>query len=438
MNLSPVEIGCLMIVLLFVLLYLKMPIGATMLVTGFLGFILIRGLPAGLASLGIITWRQGLKEILLLIPLFTFMGLLAARAGISREAFSSIYKWVGHLPGGLAMACTGACAAFGAVCGNQLATSLTMTSVALPEMRKYKYSDKFSLGTIAASGNLGIMIPPSGSFVLYGFLTETSIGALFIAGVLPGLLIMLMFWAQMYIQCRLNPSLGPAGPSVGWIERLKSIKGLWAIVLVFFMVMGGIYAGVFTPNEGAACGVFAVFLVGLVNRQLKWKLLTSALRETIMISAMIMLIIIGAMYFGAFMTASQIPIILADFVTTLSVNRYVVMGLILVIYFICGCILDVYAILVVTIPILFPVVQAVGFDPLHFGVLCVLMIMMGGITPPFGMQVFALSGMFKDVPTYTIFRGCLPFIYTMVIAAVIILFVPSISTLLPNFMIPYR
>ena len=230
MNLSPVEIGYLMIFFLFILMYLKMPIGVAMLVAGLLGFILIRGLPAGLSSLGVITWRQGLKEILLLIPLFTLMGLLAARAGISREAFSSIYKWVGHLPGGLAMACTGACAAFGAVCGNQLATSLTMTSVALPEMRRYNYSDEFSLGCIAASGNLGIMIPPSGSFVIYGFLTETSIGSLFIAGILPGLLIMLMFWIQMYIQCRLNPNIGPAGPHVGWIDRLKSIKGLWAIV----------------------------------------------------------------------------------------------------------------------------------------------------------------------------------------------------------------
>jgi C4-dicarboxylate transporter DctM subunit len=313
-----------------------------------------------------------------------------------------------------------------------------MSSVALPEMRKYKYSDGFSLGTIAASGNLGIMIPPSGSFVLYGFLTETSIGALFIAGILPGLLIMLMFWIQMYIQCRLNPRIGPAGPHVGWIERIKSIKGLWAIVLVFFMVMGGIYAGVFTPSEGAACGVFVVFLIGLVNKQLKWKLFISATRETIMISAMVMLIIVGAMFFSAFIAVSQIPFVLADLVTTLSVNRYIVMGIILLIYFICGCVMDVYAALVVTIPILFPVVQAVGFDPLHFGVMCVLMIMMGGITPPFGMQVFALSGMYRDVPTYAIFRGCLPFVYTMVISLVIILFVPSISLLLPDYMIPYR
>lgn len=437
MNVSPVEIGCIMIVLLFVLMYLKMPIGATMLVAGFLGFLLIRGLPASLSSLGIIPWRQGLKEILLLIPVFTFMGVLASHAGISREAFAALYKWVGRLPGGLAMACTGACAAFGAVCGNQLATSLTMSSVALPEMRKYNYTDSFSLGTIAASGNLGIMIPPSGSFVIYGFLTETSIGALFIAGILPGILIMLMFWIQMYIQCRIDPSLGPAGPRFGWLERLKSIKGLWAVALVFAIVMGGIYAGIFTPSEAAACGVFAVFLIGLANRELTWKYFTTALWETIRISAMIMFILIGAMYFGSFMTVSQIPNMLADLVTSLSVSKYLVIAIILIVYIICGFVMDVYAVLVITLPILFPIVEAVGFDSLHFGVMCVLTIMLGGITPPFGMQVFALSGMFK-VPTTMIFRGTMPFVYTMLVGLIIILFVPAISTLLPDFMIPYR
>lgn len=438
MSLSPATIGLLMIILFFVLMYLKMPIGVTLLIAGFLGLILIRGLPAGLSSIGIITWRQGLKEILLLIPLFTLMGILAAHGGISKDAFSTMYKWVGHFPGGLAMACTGACAAFGAVCGNSLATSLTMTSVALPEMRKYNYRDDFSIGCIAASGNLGIMIPPSGSFVFYGFLTETSIGALFIAGILPGLLITVLFWIQMYTQCRLNPSMGPAGPRFGWMERLKSIKGLWAILLVFFMVIGGIYAGVFTPNEGASCGVFAVFLVGLANRQLKWKSIISALRETIMISAMIMLMIIGAMYFGTFIAASKIPSFLAEFVTTLAVNRYVVMGAILFVYFIAGCVMDMFPVLAVTLPIFFPIVLELGFDPLQFGVLCVLMIMIGGITPPFGMQVFALGGLYKEVPIFAIFRGCLPFVYTMIISAVIILFVPAFSTLLPNYMIPYR
>ena len=437
MNLSPVEIGCVLIALLFILMYLKMPIGATMLVTGFLGFGLIRGWDAGLASLGIITWRQGLKEILLLIPLFTLMGLLAARGGISRQAFSALYRWVGHLPGGLAMACTGACAAFGAVCGNQLATSLTMSSVALPEMRRYKYSDHFSLGCIAASGNLGILIPPSGSFVIYGFLTETSIGALFIAGILPGLLIMLMFWIQMYLQAKMNPSIGPAGPRYGWIDRIKSIKGLWAIVLVFVMVMGGIYAGVFTPGEAAACGVAVVALISLANRELKWKPLIDALTETIKVTAMIMFIVIGAAYFSSFMTVTQIPNNLADFIASLTVNRYIIIGIILLIYVACGFVMDVYAVLLITLPILFPIVDALGFDPLQFGVMCVLTIMMGGITPPFGVQVFALSGMSK-VPSNTIFRGTLPFVITMLIGLVLILFIPSISTLLPNFMMPYR
>ena len=217
-----------------------------------------------------------------------------------------------------------------------------------------------------------------------------------------------------------------------------SIKGLWAIVLVFFIVMGGIYAGVFTPSEAAACGVAAVFVISLANRELNWKLFTASLRETIRISAMIMLVIIGAMYFGSFMTVSQIPNTLADLVTTLSVNRYIVIGIILIVYVICGFVMDVYAVLVITLPILFPIVEAVGFDPLHFGVMCVLTIMLGGITPPFGMQVFALSGMFKDVPTFTIFRGTLPFVITMIIGLVIILFIPIISTLLPDFMIPYR
>lgn len=438
MNLSQVEVGLLMIALLFILMYLKTPLGVAMLVPGFLGFVLIRGLPAGLSSLGILAWGTGLYDILLLIPLFSFMGLLASAGGISSNAFSAIYRWVGHLPGGLAMACTGACAAFGAVCGNQLATSLTMTSVALPEMRKYKYSDEFSIGTITSSGNLGIMIPPSSTFVIYGFLTETSIGALFMAGILPGLLIMIMFWMQIYIQCKLNPNLGPTGPHFGWMERIKSIRGLWAVFLVFFIVMGGIYAGVFTPNEAASCGVVVVIIIGLLNRHLKWNLFVSALRETIGISAMTMLVIIGAMYFASFMAVSQIPYILAEFVTTLSVNRYVVMGIILFVYFVCGCVMDIYAILVVTLPILFPVVVAIGFDPLQFGVMCTLVIMIGGITPPFGMQVFAIGGLYKDIPTFKIFRGCLPFIYTMTISLIIIIFVPTISTLIPNLMFPYR
>ncbi len=438
MNISPVEIGFLMTALAVILMFLRMPIGVSMLLAGFLGFAWIRGFPAAQSGLGIIVWRQGLNDILIVIPLFTWMGMLASRGGISKDAFSSLYRWVGHLPGGLAMACTGACAAFGAVCGNHIATAATMGSVALPEMRKYKYSDSFSLGCIAASGNLGIMIPPSGAFILYGFLTETSIASLFIAGILPGLLLTVLLCIQIYLQCKFNPELGPAGPKFSWKDKGKSIKGLWAISVLFLLVMGGIYFGIFTPTEGASCGVFVVLIIGIANRKLKWKTFVDSLRETMFVSAMIMLMIIGAMFFGAFTTSSQIPNALSNLVSTLAINRYVVMGIILLIYLLAGFVLDIYAILVITLPIFFPIVKALGFDPLHFGVMAVLTVMLGSISPPFGIVVFAIGGMNKEIPIHQIFKGVLPFFITMFIGLILILFLPVITTFLPDCMFPYR
>ncbi len=438
MELTSVQIGLLMIALVVVLMVLGMPIGVTMISAGFLGLFLIRGIQPAYSALGFITWRQGINEILLVIPLFTWMGMLAARGGISEDAFSSLYKWVGQLKGGLAMACTAACTAFGAVCGNHIATAVTMSSVALPEMRKYKYKDEFSLGCIAASGNLGIMIPPSGAFVIYGFLTETSIGSLFIAGVLPGLLIMILFIIQISFQCRLNPATGPAGPNVGWIERLKSTRQMVAIVVVFIIVMGGIYAGFFTPGEAAACGCFAVLLIGIAKRQLNFKNLVKSLHESLLITAMIMLMLIGAMIFGSFLTTSGIPSALTVFVNDLELNRYIILGVILLIYIVAGLILDIYAILVITLPIFFPIVAALGFDALHFGILCVLTIMLGSISPPFGIVVYAVSGMNRDVPIIKIFRGIVPFFITTIVGLIIVLFIPEIATLLPDYMIPTR
>jgi C4-dicarboxylate transporter, DctM subunit len=437
-TLSPIEIGYVMIALVIILMFLRMPIGVTMLLAGLLGLVLIRGFSPALSGLGIVVWRQGLSEILIVIPLFTWMGMLASYGGISKDAFASLYRWVGHLPGGLAMACTGACAAFGAVCGNHIATAVTMGTVALPEMRRYKYADSFSLGCIASSGNLGIMIPPSGAFILYGFLTETSIAALFIAGILPGLLITFMFCIQIALQCKLDPTLGPAGPRFGWKERVKSIKGLWAITAVFVLVMGGIYFGIFTPTEAASFGVFVVLIVGLVNRQLKWQKFVHSLRETMLVSAMIMLMIIGAMFFGTFTTTTQIPNSLSQVVSEFGLNRYVVMSIILFIYLLAGFVLDIFAILVITLPIFFPIVKALGFDALHFGVMAVLTVMMGSISPPFGIVVFAISGMNRDVPIYTIFRGVMPFFITMLISLILILLFPEISTFLPDYMFPYR
>jgi C4-dicarboxylate transporter DctM subunit len=430
-------IGWIMIGVFLALMFLNMHIGVALLLTGFIGLVIIRGLPGAFSAIALIPWRQGINEILVVIPLFTWMGLLAARGGISRDAFASLYKLVGRLPGGLAMACTWACAAFGAVCGNQVATSVTLCAVALPEMRRYKYNDGLALGCIASTGNLGILIPPSGSFVLYGFLTETSIAALFIAGILPGLILAALFCIQIYIQCRLNPVLGPQGTRFTWKEKIIGLKGLWAILVCFLLVMGGIYLGIFTPNEGAAVGCFVVFIVGLANKQLTWQGFISSLREALVISCMIMFIIMGAMLFGVFTTTSEIPASLSNLITTLSLDRYIVLIGILIVYIIAGFIMDIFAVLVVTLPIFFPIVTALGFDPIHFGVMCVLCVAIGSVSPPFGLNVFAIAGMNKDVPLYTIFRGVVPFMITMIISLIIIVVFPVISTLLPKFMFPY-
>jgi C4-dicarboxylate transporter DctM subunit len=435
MDISTVQIGMIMIGLVLLLMCLGMPVGVTMILSAFIGLIWIRGIDPANNALGILTWRQGINDILLVIPLFTWMGMLAASGGISDDAFISINKWVGNLPGGMAMACTAACAAFGMVCGNNIATAVTMCTVALPQMRKFKYKDEFSLGTISAAGNLGIMIPPSGSFVIYGYLTETSIGALFIAGILPGILITIMFIIQIYLTCKIKPEMGPVSPRVGWIDRIKGTSGMLSIVVIFVVVMGGIYIGIFTPSEAAAIGCFAVMIVGIIKGKLKLKNFMRSTRQTLMITAMIMLMIIGAMLFGSFLTTSGIPNSLTRFVSDLELNRFIVLGVVLLIYLIAGCLLDIFAILVITLPIFFPIVSALGFDSLQFGVLCVLCIMIGSVSPPFGMVVFAIGGMNKDVPVVTIFKGVIPFCITMLVGLVILVFIPAISTLLPSNMI---
>ena len=421
-----------------VFMFLRMPIGIAMFLSAFIGILLIRGAPAALNTTGLALYRTASTYNLSVIPLFIFMGVLAGAGGISKSAFYALNKWVGHLPGGLAMAATGACSAFGAVCGNHIATAATMCTVALPEMRRYEYDDRLSLGCISAGGNLGYLIPPSGAFIVYGFMTETPIGQLFIAGILPGVLITLMFMVQIYVQCRINPKLGPTTPAASWMERIVSIKGIAGIVGVFIIVMGGIYAGFFTPTEAGAVGVAAVFILSLFGRQLTMKGFIDSLFEASKVSAMIMLLIIGAKLFSTFLTLTEVPITLTTYIEGLSVNRYIILAGILVIYVICGFFMDIFAILMVSLPIVFPiVVLQLGFDPLYFGVLSVVTIMIGSISPPFGVVVFAMHGMTK-VPLLKIFRGCMPFIAVMVLGLAILAAFPQISTVLADLMIPYR
>ena len=432
MELTGIQIGILMIALAVGLMLIGFPVAVTMIIAGFLGMWLIRGSFTALELLGWQSWGQSLKQILVIIPLYTWMGVMAARGGIGADAFTSLYKWVGQVRGGLAMAVSAACAAFGAVCGNHIATSIAMSRIARPEMKKRGYDDGFSLGAIAASGNLGIMIPPSGSFILFGFLTDTSIRLLFIAGILPGIFIMGLFMIQITVQARLNPSLAPAGPSVGWIDRLKHTYLLWPIALIFIIVMGGIYTGVFTPTEAACIGCFAILIISVARRKLNVRGIIQTMREALPVSAMIMLMLIAARIFASTLSVSGLTVALTDYIVGLGISPYAVMALILVIFIIMGIFMDIFAVMVITLPIFFPVVIALGFNSLHFGVLCVAAIMTGSLSPPFAILAYAMHNMYKDVPLTAIFRASIPFLITLAVSMFILLFLPQLATFLPS------
>jgi len=432
MELTGVQVGILMLTLAVGLMMIGFPVAVTMIMAGFLGMFLIRGWDPALGLIGWQTWGQSLKQILVIIPLYTWMGVMAARGGIGADAFTSLYKWVGHVRGGLAMAVSAACAGFGAVCGNHIATAVAMSRIARPEMKKRNYDDGFSLGAVAASGNLGIMIPPSGSFILFGFLTDTSIADLFIAGILPGIFIMGLFIVQIAVQARLNPSLAPAGPSVGWIDRLKHTYLLWPIVLIFVIVMGGIYFGVFTPTEAACIGCLAILLIGVAKRKLNVRGIIQSMQETLPVSAMIMLMLIGGWIFASTLAVSGLPAAMTNGIMALGVNRYAVLALILVVYLLMGIIMDIFAVMVITLPIFFPIILALGFSPLHFGVLCVAAIMTGSLTPPFAILAFAMHNLYKEVPLTTIFRGSIPFLITLTVSMFILIFIPQLATFLPS------
>lgn len=432
MELTGVQVGIVMVVLAVGLMMIGFPVAVTMILAGFLGMWLIRGWEPALGLIGWQTWNQSLKQILVIIPLYTWMGVMAAKGGIGADAFSSLYRWVGHVRGGLAMAVSAACAAFGAVCGNHIATAVAMSRIARPEMKKRGYDDGFSLGAIAASGNLGIMIPPSGSFILFGFLTDTSIPDLFIAGILPGIFICGLFIVQIAVQARLNPNLAPAGPSVGWIDRLKHTYLLWPIALIFVIVMGGIYFGVFTATEAACIGCFAVMVIGAARRKLNVKGIIQSMQETLPVSAMIMLMLIGGWIFASTLAVSGVPAALTNSIMALGVSRYAVLALILVVYLLMGIIMDIFSVMVITLPIFFPIVLALGFNPLHFGVLCVAAIMTGSLTPPFAILAFAMHNLYKDVPLTTIFRGSVPFLVTLTVSMFVLIFIPQLATFLPS------
>lgn len=426
--------GIIGIIVLVVLLYSKMPVGFAMGFLGLIGFSYVVNFDAGLNLLARDVWDVFSSYNLTVIPLFVFMGQIAFHAGISRRLYDSAYVLLGHRRGGLAMTTVGACAGFSAICGSTNATAATMATVALPEMKRYGYDMGLATGTVAAAGSLGILIPPSVIFIVYGILTEQSIGKLFAAGILPGILLCLLFLLTIHIRVMKNPSLAPPGPKSSIHEKFRSFAGILETMILFALVMGGIFFGLFTPTEAAAIGAFMTLLIAIIRKQLYWKEFIQSLADTTKISCMIMVIVTGAVIFGHFMAITRIPYILADYVSSLPLPPHAIIGVIIFVYLVGGCFMDALAMIMLTIPIFFPVVQTLGFDPIWFGVVIVLITEMGVITPPVGINVYVVYGVARDVPLENIFKGVFPMLIALLVCNLLLILFPQIALWLPGLM----
>jgi C4-dicarboxylate transporter, DctM subunit len=425
---SELQIGLVGIALLFVLLATSMPVAFAMTLVGGIGFAAVVNVPAALSVLATDYYDVFSSYGLTVIPLFVFMGQVAFHTGISQKLFYAAQCWFGWLRGGLAMATVGACTAFGAICGSGPATAATMAAVALPEMKRYKYDSGFAAGTVAAGGSIGMMIPPSVVFIVYGVMTEQSIGKLFIAGIVPGLMISALFMATIWLMCKFRPALAPAATVATWRERFRSLGGVGEILLLFALVMGGMFAGWFTPTEAAAVGAAGSVAIAAAERKCSFRMLATALGETLRTSCMVMVIVAGATVFGHFLQRTEVPMELAAWMAGLPLPAWGIMLMIIFFYLVAGAFLDALALVLLTIPIFYPVAMKLGFDPIWFGVMIVLVTQMGVISPPVGVNVYVVSGMDRAIPLQSVFKGALPFLAALIVAALVLLAFPQIVT----------
>jgi tripartite ATP-independent transporter DctM subunit len=421
-------------VLMFVLMALRVPIGVAMGLTGILGFAALSGAGPALKLLGQVPLSVLSDYNLSIIPMFILMGAFSASAGMSRELFAAATAWLGHRRGGLALATITACGGFAAINGSSVATAATMTQVALPEMRKAGYDPGLSAGLIAAGGTLGIMIPPSVIFVLYGIMTETDITQLFFAGVVPGVIAMLFYSSVIVILGWWRPATMPRGPLHGWHERLATLKTLWATLTLFLVVLGGMYVGVFTATEAAGVGAVGALAIGLARGQLEVRQIKETLISSLRISASIMTIVLGAYLFGYFLTITQFTQKSIEFLVHLPVGAYGVLALVMVGYLILGAVMDELAMILLTVPIVFPAMMQLGFDPVWFGVIIVMAVTFGMICPPVGMNVFVINSIATDIPLTRIYRGTFPFIAVDLVRLVLLCAFPALSLWLPKTM----
>jgi len=431
---SLTAIGIIGIIVLLILLFSNMPVGFVMGMIGFLGFSYLKGWVPGLSILTKDFFEMFSSHSLTVIPLFMFMGQISFYSGISRRLYDSAYVLMGARKGGLAMATVAACAGFAAISGSTNATAATMATVTIPEMKRYKYDLGLAAGTVAAAGSLGILIPPSTIFIVYGILTEQSIGKLFVAGILPGILLSFLFMLAIYLRVRKNPELAPPGPKTTFVQKIKSLTGVIEALIIFGSVMGGLFFGLFTPTEAAATGAFFTLLLSILRRQLSWKNFLKSIADTTRLSCMVMVIVAGATVFGHFMAVTRIPFDLSIWVGNLPLPRMMIMMVIILIYLIGGCFMDGFALILLTVPIFFPVAQTLGFDPIWFGVIIVLIAEMGVITPPVGINVYVVYGVAKTIPLQTIFKGVMPFLVALLICNLLLLIFPQIALFLPSLM----
>ena len=420
------------LVLLLILFFLGMPVGFAMAVVGFWGFWYVVSFKAALNMVGADLWTTFSKYGLTVIPLFIFMGYLAFNSGIGERLYKAAYKWVGHWPGGLAIATIGADELFAAICGSNTATVATMGAVALPQMKKYNYDTRLSSGTIATGGTLGVVMPPSVVIIVIGLQTEQSIVRLFLGGILPAILLGILFVLTILVLCRFNPKFGPAGPKTSLKEKIQSLPGVIEAIAIFILVMGGLFIGLFTPTEAGAVGVFCTFIVIVATRRLTWNGLINSITETLKVSCMVFVLVTGAIIFGRFLAVTRIPFMVADFAAALPVSPFVILAFVLFIYVIGGCVMDALGFLVLTIPIFFPLGMALGFDPIWYGIILTMVTTIGAITPPVGVNIYVVKALAPEIEIGTIFRSVSFFLLACIISIVILIIFPQIVLVIPG------
>lgn len=431
---SPTLAGIIGLVLLFVLIFSKMPVGFLMALLGVVGFAYLVTVDAALNLMAKDLFDVFGSYSLTVIPLFILMGQIAFHSGISSRLFKVAYTFIGHWPGGMAVATLGACTGFSAICGSTNATAATMAAVTLPEMKKYGYRDSLATGVVAAGGSIGILIPPSVIFIVYGIMTEQSIGKLFMAGIVPGILLTGLFILTVVIWAVLKPDIAPRGPRATLKQKLDSLSGLIETLILVVLVMGGLFFGMFTPTEAGAIGAMGTLIIAVARRNINMKGVIQALFETTRISCMVLVIVAGATIFGHFLAITRIPFDVAGWVTGANLPSYLVMALIIGVYLIGGCFIDALAFIMLTVPIFFPVIVSMGYDPIWFGVIIVLVTQIGVITPPVGVNVYVVSGVARTVPLEVIFKGVIPLLVALVIGVLIMIPFPQIALFLPHLM----